>query len=298
MFKMKKSRVWISLGLIVLIGSLAAVSANARLFKGRSHKTVVAMRSMAVFPIDQSKEIQAPATLGQDISNALRSIMSGNKKYSLILYKALLPPIERERVDEAMDSKKLEAPFAADPAKPLKLARLLAVDCFVVGSIDECTVAKDLRSAQLTISMDLVDAKSGKVVKTIVTTGRTPDGSSVSSADEAIALAAGDIVNKLKVQILELAPGNGKTAVAPIVPVISSASEVDVKLGVAASEKKPASSTSIKTSGERGTSGNTPPVPGSELSTTPPDDETDASGADAPPPPPMDAPGDLPAAPK
>jgi hypothetical protein len=301
MFKVKKSRVWISLGLIVLIGSFTAVSATAGLFRGKTHKTVVALRSLAVFPIDQGAKMQVSATLGQDISSALRSVMGSNNKYSMILYKEMLAPIERGRIDAAIKLGEDKAPFAADPAKPLKLARLLAVDCFVVGSIDECQVAKDMRSAQLTISMDLVDTKSGKVVKTIVATGRTPEGSSVGGEDEAVALAAGDVVNKLMLQILELAPEKGKAAVVPIVPVISLASEVDAKPNVAAAEKKPTETTSpirITPSNERGTSARTPPIPRSNPPTVSQDDAAKALGADAPPPPPMDAPGDVPAAPQ
>lgn len=282
MFKVRKSRVWISLGLVVVIGSFTAVSATAGLFRGKSRKTVVAMRTLVVFPIDQSEEIQAPATLGQDISIALRSIMGGNKKYSLILYKDLLAPIERGRSELYITVGEDKAPFAADPAKPLKLARLLAVDCFLVGSIDECQVAVDMRSAQLTISMDLVDAKFGKVVKTIVATGRTPEGSSVGGADEAISLAAGDVVNKLSAQILELTPEIDKTAVVPIAPVTSSPSEAAAKTKEPAADKKPKEAPST-----------TPGV--SVAPTAPPKDS--APGADAPPPPPADGAGDVPAAP-
>ncbi|MCX6344486.1 MAG: hypothetical protein NT018_05355 [Armatimonadetes bacterium] len=273
MFKVRKSRVWISLGLVALIGSFTAVSATAGLFRAKAHRTVVVLRSLAVFPIDQSEEMQVPATLGQDISAALRSVMGGNKKYSMILYKELLAPIERGRIDAAIKLNEDKAPFAADPAKPLKLARLLAVDCFVVGSIDECQVAVDLRSAQLTISMDLVDAKSGKVMKTIVATGRTPEGSSVGGADEAVALAAGDVVNKLMAQILELAPENDKTSVAPIVPVTSLPSEAAAKPKEPAAEKKPTEAPST--------------TPGTSVApTAPPIDAADEAGADAPPPPP------------
>jgi hypothetical protein len=59
------------------------------------------------------------------------------------------------------------------------------------------------KSAQITVSVNVVSTKTGKVIKTMLVTGHTPDGATVSEEDEARALAAGDAVAKLKAQLFE-----------------------------------------------------------------------------------------------
>ncbi len=57
--------------------------------------------------------------------------------------------------------------------------------------------------AEVTLSAELVETKTGKLIKTLMVTGTPPQSSKPVDMDDARALAAGDAVTKLKNQLLE-----------------------------------------------------------------------------------------------
>ena len=99
------------------------------------------------------------------------------------------------------------SPFSDDRSKSLKLARLLAADYFIVGAIEDVKVDPLKKTAEMTLSMNLMDAKSGKLVKTLLVSGMTPAKSASASQEDAVAMAAGDAITKLKAQLLEETKG-------------------------------------------------------------------------------------------
>ena len=102
MRKLGRTRIWMGIGVVLLIGCLSAGSADASLFglfKGRSSRASASKpSSLIVFPFDQSKDIQVPEGTGAELAAALRTMLNGNKRFSPILYKEKLAPIRgRER---------------------------------------------------------------------------------------------------------------------------------------------------------------------------------------------------------
>jgi hypothetical protein len=71
------------------------------------------------------------------------------------------------------------------------------------GSVEDYQIDSANKVAQITVSVNLINVKTGKVAKTLLVTGRTPDGATASEEDDVRALAAGDAVAKLKAQLLE-----------------------------------------------------------------------------------------------
>jgi len=218
MRKLGRTRIWTGICAILLIGCLAAGSADAGLFglfKGRSSRASAPKPSnLIVFPFDQPQSMQAPEGMGLELASALRTMLNGNKRFSPILYREKLSPIKRAREDGTLKPNKDVAPFTEDQSKPLELARLLAADYFVVGAIEDVKIDAAKKTAQMTLSMDLVDANSGKLVKTMLINGSTPENANSASQEDAIALAAGDAITKLKAQLLEETKPSPSTAVA------------------------------------------------------------------------------------
>ena len=207
MRKLGRTRVWIGMGAVLLIGCFVAGSANAGLFglfRGRSSRHSVSRpSSLIVFPFDQAANIKAPVGMGGELAAALRTLLNGNETYSPILYKEKLSPIKRAREDGTLKPNDDVSPFSDDRSKSLKLARLLAADYFIIGAIEDVKVDPFKRTAEMTLSMDLMDARSGKLVKTLLVSGLTPANSTSASQEDAVAIAAGDAITKLKAQLLE-----------------------------------------------------------------------------------------------
>lgn len=231
MSTMTKTRVWVALGLVAVVGCLAANSSEAALFglfKGKSKSAdPVQVSNLVVFPFDQAQGVQLPAAMGESFASALRSILVGSKQYSPLLYRDRLAPIKRARDDSSLKPREDVGPFAEDRTKPLKLARLLAADYFVAGAIEEVRMDSTKKAAELTVSMELVDVKSGRLVKTLLVTGRTPDNAIGANQEDAVALAAGDAVAKLHAQLLEEVKPTA--VVAPVVVVEEEKTEAPAK---------------------------------------------------------------------
>ena len=296
------------MGVVLLIGCLAAGSADASLFglfKGRSSRASASKpSSLIVFPFDQPQSIQAPEGMGGELASALRTMLNGNKRFSPILYKEKLSPIKRAREDSTLKPNEDVAPFTEDQSKPLKLARLLAADYFIVGAIEDVKVDAAKKTAQMTLSLDLVDANSGKLVKTMLINGSTPQDANSASQEDAVALAAGDAITKLKVQLLEETKPSPSTAVAA--PKVLPEAGVQPKepkgpgagnsgTGATLAPPPPPPGGPSSSTGPGGPPTPTPPPTGSAVTVTPPTDEAvpadeAASGDEGQPAPPA-APG-------
>jgi hypothetical protein len=207
MIKVDRCRLLVSLVLVLLIGSVAVGSADAGLFglfKSRKKgSTPVVTQSLVIFPFDNAVGVKLPETFGEDVASALHSMMFSNDHYWVYFYTDRLAPIQRAKDDGGIKPQETTPPFSEDREKSVKLARLLAADYLLVGSVEDYKMDIANKSAQVTLSVNLVSTKTGKVVKTLLVTGRTPEGSSNGEEEDVRALAAGDAVAKLKVQLLE-----------------------------------------------------------------------------------------------
>ncbi|MCE5323440.1 hypothetical protein LLG46_09035 [bacterium] len=196
-------------GLVLILGIAAVGSADAGLFglfksKKKASKEIV-VRSLVIFPFDNSVGVgKIPENFGDDMASALRTILSENDQYWVYYYTDRLAPIKRAKDEgEIKDDDDATGPFTVDTNKCLMLAKLLAADYLLVGSVEDYRIDGAHKSAQLTVSVNIMSTKTGKVVKTLLVTGRTPEGSSPSEEEDARALAAGDVIAKLKAQLFE-----------------------------------------------------------------------------------------------
>jgi hypothetical protein len=93
----------------------------------------------------------------------------------------------------------------------------------VIGSVDDFQIDTTKKVAMVTVSAELIDSRSGRLLKTLVVTGRTPDNSKAVEEEELRDLAKGDAVNKLAAELLapkklaeeEAAPDEASKTAAP-----------------------------------------------------------------------------------
>lgn len=220
---MQNSRIWKSIGLAAIISFAVAGSANAGLFsvfKGKSNSAPRArvaaskdgQQSMVIFPLDPVEEIAGfnnedmlnniRTKLGSDIASAIKAEISSSKTYLTFLYTRNLAPIKRAKEDSTLKENDLSGPFNNDDGTSRKLAEILATQLYMTGNIDSLTIGGDKKTAEITISVYIRETGKGRELKTLMVTGKTPEGSAAVNEEDAVSLAAGDAVQQLKIALL------------------------------------------------------------------------------------------------
>jgi hypothetical protein len=210
-FNMKKATrsLLASLTLSLVVGALFAQSADAWLFGlWKPKKSVVKppRYTLVVFPFDQGNTPNLPEGFGEAVASDVQTMLANSDRYSPFLYRSRLAPIQRAKEDNVLKTSDMEPPFAEDRTKTLKLAQLLAAEYYLVGEIDDYQIDRTNRVAEITLKADLYDGKTGKLIKTFLVTGRTPE-SATGDEDELRDIAKGVAVTKLVAEILASQPG-------------------------------------------------------------------------------------------
>lgn len=204
--------------LSLLLGAILANSADAWLFglwKPRKPATKPPRYTLVVFPFDQGNAAGLPEGFGEAVASDIRTMLAHSAYYSPFLYTSRLAPVQRAKEDNVLKSTDIEPPFAEDRAKTLKLAQLLATDYYLVGEIDSYQFDRTNRIAEITLKADLFDGKTGKLLKTLLVTGRTPESAS-GDEDELRDIAKGVAVTKLIAELSSTPPGAApKPAITP-----------------------------------------------------------------------------------
>jgi len=197
--KTGKSHLWTYVVLGLLITAIAASSADAGIFGWGTRKKAANVRrqSLVVFPFDSKGVNNIPELYGEFVASDVRSMLVSNPHYLVFLYKDKLSPIRRAKDDNTLKNPDVAPPFADDKTKSLKLAQLLATEYYLVGAIDDCQIDSAKMVAQITIRADLYNAKTGKVVKSFLVTGSTPESAKTTEQDELRDMAKGVAVTKL-----------------------------------------------------------------------------------------------------
>lgn len=229
--KTGKGRLWTCIALSLLVGTIAVSAADAGLFGlwGPKKKSVrIHRQSLVVFPFDCKGVDNVPELYGEFVASDIRSMLATNPHYSVFLYKDKLSPIRRARDDNTLKNPDVDPPFSDDKPKSLKLAQLLATEYYLVGAIDDCQIDSSMKVAQITLRADLFDAKTGKIVKSFLVTGNTPESAMTSEQDELRDIAKGVAVTKLiaelniekavEVEIVPAKPGETPAPQAPANP--------------------------------------------------------------------------------
>ena len=209
--KLTVYRLFACLGLTLIISVAAVTATDAAffgLFKSRSKKNVVVIpsQSLVLFPFDQGEAAETPEEYGGEVAAYLRTMLAGNSEYAVFLYSDRLPPIRRGRDDNSLKTSDIKPPFTGGDeearARSLKLARTLAADFYLVGAVDGYEFDPAGKTAEVTLTAELVDGKTGKIKGRFVVTGMADETCKATDEDEYRAVAAGKAVEALKEQIL------------------------------------------------------------------------------------------------
>ncbi len=169
---------WKWLALCVVISIVAVGTANAGLFglgKGKKHAGKASRYSLVVFPFDNGTDTTVPDSYGGYVASDVRTMLTGKSEYIPYLYTDRLPSVQRAKEEQSLKPSDVNPPFADDKLKPLKIAQVIGSDYYLVGSIEEITVDTAKKVATVTLKADVFDTRNGRLVRTCLVSGRTPE---------------------------------------------------------------------------------------------------------------------------
>lgn len=226
-----RTRLLICVGLIFAMVVIAAGAADAGLFgllKSKKHAAPTAQTSVVVFPFDTATSTTVPEGFGENVASYLRGMLAESNQYMAFLFRDRLAPIQRAKDDTTLKTQDLTAPFAEDKEKALKLAQILACDVYLVGAIEDYQFDPAKKAATLTLSAEMYDGKSGRLLGQYLVTGSADESSKAGTEDEYMAVAAGKAVDALKERILpqqqpEAAPADTAKPAGDSAPAVADA---------------------------------------------------------------------------
>ncbi len=140
-------------------------------------------------------------TLGGDMASSVASGLSAAKGVTAFGLTERLPAIRRAtQVDKTLKKEDLAGPFGTEKDQiqlALKIAREVAADYVLVGSIDDITTDNDTKKADVMVSASLVNVSTGEIVKTDVVTGQSAPSTKADDSSVWVSQASGDAVAKI-----------------------------------------------------------------------------------------------------
>ena len=195
---------WKWLALCVVISIVALGTANAGLFglgKGKKQSRKAPRYSLVVFPFDNGTDTTVPDSYGGYVAADVRTMLTGKSEYIPYLYTDRLPSIRGPRNEQSLKAQDIDPPFADDKSKPLKIAQVIGSDYYLVGSIEEITVDTAKKVATVTLKADVFNTKNGRLVRTCLVSGHTPETVKTSEAEDLRDIAKGAAVTRLIAEI-------------------------------------------------------------------------------------------------
>jgi hypothetical protein len=116
-----------------------------------------------------------------------------------------LPSIKRAKMETTLKEEDLRGPFGTDKnqmASAIKVASETAADLILVGSIDDVQVNTDKKTANVTLSAVVANARTGVPVKTVAVTGAVASDKQDITDAELVFMASSDAATKLVREIV------------------------------------------------------------------------------------------------
>ncbi len=172
--------------------------------------------TVIVLPFAPSMEMSGtvPATLGASLTRAVTSSLRGTGKFDVVQFSAANPSIARAVEEGRLRTAQVTPPFE-DPEVAVQVAREIGTQYAIAGVIEDYSYDAGAHKASLTVSVQWLDAKSGRALKTVAISAEAA-GTATSTQDEVNAKAVSEAVNRV---LRELAIGEVSVVQPSQVPV-------------------------------------------------------------------------------
>jgi len=189
---------------VALLLFVMYVAPTAAFAKGRKKPAPPPAKTIVVFPF-QIAATSPVETLGQDLPASIQTALSGSGAFRAFVVSEQLPSVRRAIQEGSLKSDDVKGGFGTEKeqiARAVKVAREMAADLLLVGSVDEVKVDTAKKKAEVSITVVLADVRTGEATKTVAVTGETPANTESTMESDLVAQAAGAAVAKLKSEIV------------------------------------------------------------------------------------------------
>ena len=213
MVRMRQMRMVSYIAVLLLVAMY--IAPTACIAKGEKKLPPPPSKAMLVFPFEDNA--QSPIEgLPLELANSIQNGLSAAGAYQTFVFSDQIPSIRRAVMETTLKADDLRGPFGTEQSQitgAVKIAKEMAADLILVGSIDEVTSDPANKKAQVTLTAVVADGRTGEAIKTLAVTGETPANTDSTIETDLIAMAAGDAVAKL---VKEVSP----EPVVPVKPVV------------------------------------------------------------------------------
>ena len=136
-------------------------------------------QTAVLFPLDNVVEDQENALkagkAAEELSEFLRQGLTSYPKYLVMVYSEHLPSVQRLVAVQPDKKDEASGPFSGDPSaigKAASIARSMSADLAISGSLDFYKFDTEKAEAEITATVQIVDAKTAKIVGTVTAAGR------------------------------------------------------------------------------------------------------------------------------
>lgn len=203
MVRMRQMRIVSYIAVLLLITMYIAPAASVA--KGERKPPPPPRKTMLIFPFEDVAQSSVEG-LSQNLADSIQSELSASGMYQAFVFSERIPSIMRAKQETTLKPDDLRGPFGTEESQidnAVKIAREMAVDLVLLGSIDDVVSDPTNKKAEVTLSVVVVDGRTGVPVSTLAATGEAPENTDSTNEADLIAMAAGNAVSKL---VKEIAP--------------------------------------------------------------------------------------------
>lgn len=168
---------------------LVSIVAMPYLASGAAAATIggAVTQSVVVFPIDAA-EGTAVRQVASDLTEYLGNGLSASSRYQVVSYSDRLPAIQRLVTLQPDKKAASTGPFSVDAnsvSNAVMLAKSMSADVLIVGSVNEYKVSENPAAADVKGSVEVIDGKTGKSLRTIALEGHAVNPVGTEGVNEA-----------------------------------------------------------------------------------------------------------------
>lgn len=131
------------------------------------------IQTVLLFPLDNLAG-EKYAKLATELTNQLARGIDANPRYTVVEYSERLPAVQRVLSTQPEKTVPTGGPFFSDAkaiARALEMARAMAADIAIVGSLDGCKWDPQKGQATVMGTLEWYDVKTGRKIDTLSATG-------------------------------------------------------------------------------------------------------------------------------
>ncbi len=177
--------------------------------------------SLLVFPFDTSEVQGAPTGLGESLAKMFKDGTLRSTIFTGVTFNPKFPVLRRALDETTLSAADMKEPFTLDPRdteRAAKIGRVMDMPV-ALGALQDFNYDREKKEATVTITAEIINSQTGRIDKTLVSSGKTPASMVVGTETDYLLRAAENAGQDLLAKIpgveptVVVKPGeNGKPA--------------------------------------------------------------------------------------